>query len=393
MNDMKVKSGAEVMVNRAEEFLRGQKIGLICNPTSVLPRFRYLADSLIDDDGVELAALFGPEHGLFATVQDQVGIGQFKYSGVPVYSLYGETKESIIPTVEMLENCDRLVFDIQDVGSRYYTYVWTMTICMEVCARLKKPLIVCDRPNPLGGVEVEGPMLQGEFESFVGRHPVCTRHGMTPGEIAQMVNVERKYNCDLTVIPCEGWARGMWFNETGLDWVMPSPNMPTLETAVVYPGGCLIEGTNLSEGRGTTRPFELVGAPFLDGKLWADRMNVRRLPGVTFRAVQFEPAFHKFAGQTCNGLFVHVTDRESFLSIETYVALIVEAKKMAPKDFLWRTRPYEFEKDRLAIDLLFGGVDARLAIESGEDVATIAKTWRSDVSDFKVRRDPYLLYS
>lgn len=388
----RVVPGIETLIADAKILSTGERVGIVCNPTGVTRRFLHLADALIDRADIEVVALFGPEHGLFSTAQDQVGVKGTHYRGVPVHSLYGLTEKSLAPADAALSPFDTLVFDIQDVGSRYYTYVWTMVACLESCARLGKRFVVCDRPNPIGGDLLEGPVLQPDFASFVGRHEICTRHGMTVGEIARMVNAEKAYDGDLTVVPCRSWKRAQWFDETGLPWVLPSPNMPTLETATVYPGGCLIEGTNLSEGRGTTCPFQIVGAPFLDGTILADSLNRRGLPGVYFRPIQFEPTFHKHAGMVCQGVFVHVTDRLGFRPVTAYVALLLEAGRLAPADFGWRTEPYEFESDRLAIDLLFGEDQTRRAIEAGATLEDIRLLWEEGLRAFRDRREPYLLY-
>lgn len=387
----KIKPGAQVLLENDELIGSLGKVGLVCNPTSILPGFTHLADAFIDHPKIELQALFGPEHGIFSTAQDQVGVGNETYRGVPVFSLYGENEQSLVPTRSMLENCDTIVFDIQDVGSRYYTYIWTMTGCMAVCAKVGIRFVVCDRPNPIGD-SVQGPLMEKGYESFVGRHPVCIRHGMTPGEIAGMYNSEKSIQCDLTVVTCESWNRRFRFDRTGLEWVSPSPNMPTLDTAIVYPGGCLIEGTNLSEGRGTTRPFEQIGAPFLDGRKLANSLNAAGLPGVHFQPVCFEPAFHKYAGKPCGGVFIHVTDRDAFYPVETYLALMIEAKKQAPEDFGWRSEPYEFVDDRPAIDLLFGDSKTRIAIDGGAEWKEIAAQWAGQGEAFKERRKPFLLY-
>ena len=392
MNKPTVTIGAQKLLAGSKHLKKGVRVGLICNPTSILPNFSHLADRMIDHPDIELVALFGPEHGFYGAAQDQVGVEGTTYRGVPVHSLYRQTEQSLAPTDPMLDACDLLVFDIQDVGSRYYTYVWTMTECMALCARVSKPLLVCDRPNPINGLAVEGPLLQKEFASFVGRHPVCTRHGMTAGEIARMVNAETEMGCVLSVARCEGWDRGMWFDQCDLPWVMPSPNMPTVDTATVYPGGCLIEGTNLSEGRGTTCPFQIIGAPFLDGFELARRLSRLDLPGVVFRPIVFEPVFHKHAGLSCGGVFVHVTDRERFLPVTAYLALIIEARSQALEHFAWRTEPYEFESGRPAIDLLFGEDQTRQAIESGEGAQAILERFDRDAADFLQRRESFLLY-
>lgn len=386
-----IKTGAQVLMEKDGFASTLGRVGLVCNPTSLLPGYVHLADALIDCSSVNLCALFGPEHGIFSAVQDQVGVENASYRGVPVFSLYGDTEESLLPTEGMLEKCDTLIFDIQDVGSRYYTYIWTMTGCMTVCAKMGIRFVVCDRPNPIANF-VQGPLLEDGFESFVGRHTVCIRHGMTAGEIAGMFNSEKNVNCDLTVITCESLNRSQWYDQTGLKWVAPSPNMPTLDTATVYPGGCLIEGTNLSEGRGTTKPFEQVGAPFLDGRSLAAALNNLELPGVHFRPICFQPAFSKHAGKNCGGVFVHVTDRKAFLPVESFLALIIETKNQAPNDFAWRTESYEFVDKRPAVDLLFGDSKTRESIDNRMRWEDISLVWQKQCEEFKERRKPFLLY-
>jgi uncharacterized protein YbbC (DUF1343 family) len=282
--------------------------------------------------------------------------------------------------------------DLQDVGSRYYTFVWTMALAMRACARARIPVVVLDRPNPLGGVVMEGNVADPRFASFVGLYPLPVRHGMTIAELAAYLNDTHGLGCELTRVPMEGWRREMKWEETGLPWVAPSPNMPTSNTARVYPGGCLIEGTNLSEGRGTTRPFELVGAPFLDGGGLARALARRALPGVIFRAAAFEPAFHKYLGRVCQGVQLHVSDERRFRPFLTYLALIIEARRQAPRRFRWRRPPYEFETRRWPIDLLCGGDTIRHAIERDVPLARLERQWRPDLARFARARRPYLLY-
>jgi uncharacterized protein YbbC (DUF1343 family) len=376
VNAARVTSGAETLLARASQLLTGARVGVLVHQASILPDLSYLHDRLIDRPDVRVTALFGPEHGLAGAAQDQQGVGSAQYRGLPVFSLYGETEDSLHPTPEALSLLDVLVVDLQDVGARYYTFVYTMAYCLEACARLGKRVIVCDRPNPLNGVTVDGPLLEPAYASFVGRFPLPVRHGRTIGELAEQWNREQEWGADLTVIPMTGWDRAMWFDQTGLPWAPPSPNMPTLDTATVYPGGCLIEGTNLSEGRGTTRPFEIVGAPWLDGRALAAALNKQGLPGVHFRPIQFVPTFHKHAGQACEGVFVHVTNRDAFHAFDVYVRLIAVARRLAPTSFAWRTEPYEFVRDRLAFDLLCGTDRIRRAIER-EDLTSAERGVRN----------------
>lgn len=362
--DPLVVPGAAQLCAQPSRWLRGARVGLLVHPASVLPDLTNTHDHLIDDPTVDVRALFAPEHGLAAAAQDQVAVGHETYRGVAVHSLYGANEASLRPSPDALADIDVLVVDLQDVGARYYTYVYTMAYCLEACAALGKRVVVCDRPNPLGGEVEEGPVLEPRFASFVGRFPLPVRHAKTIGELARLWNEQSGWDAQLDVVELRGWDRALWLDQTGLPWVAPSPNMPTLDTAIVYPGGCLIEGTNLSEGRGTTRPFETVGAPWLDGRALATQLNARGLPGVYFRAIEFVPGFHKFAGEACGGVFVHVTDRERFRSFDAYLELIKAARRQNRDRFAWRTQPYEFVRDRLAIDLLCGTDRLRLEIEA-----------------------------
>jgi uncharacterized protein YbbC (DUF1343 family) len=374
--------------------VRGLSVGLVTHPAAITADFVHAADVLAGAPGVRLAALFGPEHGLRGEAQDLIGVadGGGPSAGPRVYSLYGATAASLRPSAEQLRGLDALVIDLQDVGSRYYTFQATMLYCLEEAARAGILTVVLDRPNPLGGEAVEGSSLQPGFESFIGPHPLPTRHGLTMGELARLYHKERAPGGALHVVPCEGWQRGMDFDATGLPWVLPSPNMPTVETAVVYPGQCLLEGTNLSEGRGTTRPFELCGAPGIDAAALAGRLRAEGLPGVAFRPAWFRPTFHKFAGRDCGGVQLHVTDREAFRPVRTGLAVLAALRELAGERFAWRTETYEFVADRPAIDLLFGSARERLALESGRPVAEIARAWEAEEEDFRRRRQEFLLY-
>jgi uncharacterized protein YbbC (DUF1343 family) len=344
--------------------------------------------------GVRLAALFGPEHGFLGIEQDLIADRRAgAWRGIPYYSLYGDTIESLRPTAEQVRGLEALVIDLQDVGSRYYTFQATMLYCLEAASAQKLVTYVLDRPNPLGGEIVEGPTLRPGFESFVGAHPIAIRHGLTIGELARLYHSERGMRGELHVIPCEGWRRGMTFEQTDLPWVLPSPNMPTPETAIVYPGQCLLEGTNLSEGRGTTRPFEKSGAPWIDAPALARRMHEHGLPGVVFRPLAYRPTFHKFAGQECGGVQIHVTDRAAFQPVRTSLVLLQAMREQAVERFDWRRETYEFVSDRLAIDLLFGSARERLAIEAGKTPADITQAWVAEEDEFRRRRQKYLLYS
>ena len=309
---------------------------------------------------------------------------------VPVFSLYSETRE---PTAEMLSHIDVLVIDLQDIGARIYTYIYTMANCLRACARHGVDVIVCDRPNPIGGLAVEGPMLMAGYDSFVGQFPIPMRHGMTIGELARFFNEHFAINATLAVIDMEGWSREMYGDATGHPFVMPSPNIPTLDSAIVYPGTVLFEGIMASEGRGTTRPFELVGAPWVEAEKFAALMNARHLPGVHFRPAVFEPAFQKHAKKTCGGCQIHVLDRAAFKPVVTGVALIDEIRAADPGAFAWRPAPYEYEHDKEPIDILSGSPALRTAIDAGVRAEELARTWAIESQPFEKLREQYLVYT
>jgi uncharacterized protein YbbC (DUF1343 family) len=391
---MTVATGLDRLLRDMGGLVRGQKVALLAHPASVDGKLRS-AHEVLERAGAEVVVLLGPEHGLDGEAQDMEGVVHLEagHKAEPrIYSLYGETEASLRPTAEMLEGVELLVIDLQDIGTRYYTFAWTAALCLEVCAELVLPALVLDRPNPLGGELVEGPPVEAGFSSFVGHHDLPVRHGLTLGEVLRLFVRERKLEVDLKVLPMEGWNRSWWFDETGLPWVMPSPNMPTAETALVYPGMCLVEGTNLSEGRGTTRPFELVGAPWIDGDELARRLNSEELPGCVFRPLSFKPMFHKHAGQRCGGVQTHVIDRGAFRPLRTGVALIRAAWQLGQGRMAWRRQPYEFVSDRLAIDLLAGGSWLRLGVEGGDGLSDICQGFGRQARAFLDRRDPDLLY-
>jgi uncharacterized protein YbbC (DUF1343 family) len=389
-----VRTGLDVLRDQGFAPLRGLRVGLVTHPAAVAADLRHVCELLADAPGVDLAAVFGPEHGFLGEAQDLIGVadGADPLSGRRVYSLYGDTFDSLRPTEEQLRGLDALVIDLQDVGSRYYTFQATMMLCLEAASRFNLKAVVLDRPNPLGGRDVEGPALQPAYHSFVGLHPLAIRHGLTIGELALLFKAEHGWSGELEVVRCEGWRRSMYFEDTGLPWVLPSPNMPTPDTAVVYPGQCLLEGTNLSEGRGTTRPFELCGAPWIDSRKLADRLNGAGWPGVTFRPAWFRPTFQKFAGQTCGGVQLHVTDRDAFRPVRVGLDVLAAFREQSPERFAWRRETYEFVSDRPAIDLLFGSDRERRAIEAGESASRIVEPWQAEEAAFAERRRGFLLY-
>ncbi|MGE0042064.1 MAG: exo-beta-N-acetylmuramidase NamZ domain-containing protein [Vicinamibacterales bacterium] len=370
--------------------LKGQRVGVAANPASIDHGFRHIVDLLAAAPGVELAAVFGPQHGFRSDVQDNMIETPHGVLGrVPLYSLYSDTRE---PTAAMLDGLDALVIDLQDIGARIYTYIYTMANCLRACRRHGVKVIVCDRPNPIGGVAVEGPTLEPGQESFVGQFPIPMRHGMTIAELALLFNRHFGIGADLDVIAMHGWSRGMYADDTGLPWVMPSPNIPTLDSAVVYPGTVLFEGTNASEGRGTTRPFELVGAPWVPAESTAAALNRLGLPGAHFRPAVFEPTFQKHARATCGGCQVHVTSREVFRPVLTGTALVAAIRAADPARFAWREPPYEYETEKSPIDILAGTPAFREAVERGETAAAIARAWAPGEAAFDALRRPFLLY-
>jgi len=390
MKKMSVQTGLEVLKRQGFAPLKGQRVGLLTNPTAVNGGFRHLLD-LLSDAAVDVVRVLGPEHGLFSTVQDMVGVEGEKHR-VEVVSLYGDSFDSLRPKEEHLRDLDRLVFDIQDIGSRYYTYVWTLALAMETARRTKTPVMVLDRPNPITASKTEGGGLEAHLRSFVGYYELPNRTGMTAGEIASLVACAVG-DVDLEVVRMEGYRRSMWFDETGAPWVIPSPNMPTPDTALVYPGQALLEGTNLSEGRGTTRPFEVFGAPFIDGPRLAEALEKETLPGVAFRPLRFQPTFQKWARQDCGGLQIHVTDREAYLPYRTSLAILRHAKALWPREFAWRTEIYEFRDDVPAVDLLTGQTRIREMIDKEAPVAEIAEFAESTGERARRYRRSALLYS
>jgi uncharacterized protein YbbC (DUF1343 family) len=382
--------GSERLI--ASSRLNGLRVGVLANPASVDRDFRHVVDRLGASTHYALGAIFGPQHGYLSDLQDNMiesPHAEDARRDVPIFSLYSETRE---PTPEMLDLIDVLVIDLQDVGARIYTFIYTMANCLRAAARQGLPVIVCDRPNPIGGGQVEGPTLEPGYESFVGQFRMPMRHGMTVAELARLFNEHHGIGAELEIIPMEGWSREMYWDATDVPWIMPSPNMPTLDTAMVYPGTVLLEGTMLSEGRGTTRPFELAGAPWLDSELLTARLNALGLRGVHFRASSFEPTFQKHARIPCGGCQIHVTDREAFEPVTAGVGVIRECFGSAPDRFAWRDPPYEYEHEKMPIDILAGSPALRQQIEQQVPLDEIAESWGAGVAEFEEVRRPYLLY-
>lgn len=379
----KVSPGIEVLLKDEKNVLSGKKVGLITNPTGIDSKLTSIVDLLHDDPDINLTALFGPEHGVRGDAQAGASVEYYidEKTGLPVYSLYGKTKK---PTPEMLKDVEVLVFDIQDVGTRYYTYIYTMAYAMEAAKENDIPFIVLDRPNPQGGESVDGPVLEPEFSSFVGLYPIPLKHGMTVGELATFFNKEYKIGADLKVIKMKGWKRDMDYDDTGLPFVLPSPNMPTVSTTFVYPATGLIEGTNVSEGRGTTKPFELIGAPYINSGELAGKLNALRLPGVKFRAASFTPTFSKHAGKLSHGVEVYITDREEFKAVPTGLHIIKTIQDLYPGDF-------EFLAAN-NFNLLIGNGWIMSRIKEGSTVNEILKEYQERQDAFKKVRKNYLLY-
>ncbi|MCW5806228.1 MAG: DUF1343 domain-containing protein [Deltaproteobacteria bacterium] len=391
---MATQSGLARVVHEGHQLLADRRVGLICNPTAITGDLHHAID-VLPAARVNLVALFGPEHGVRGDAQDMISVDGAvdARSQLPVHSLYGATEATLTPTPEMLAGLDVLVYDVQDVGSRYYTFVWTMVLAMRAAAQAGIAFCVLDRPNPIGGVHVEGGTIAPGFESFVGLVSCPNRHGLTAGEIARWRHSVEKLDLDLVVISMRGYERELRFEHTGLPWVLPSPNMPTTDTALVYPGMCLVEGTELSEGRGTTRPFELVGAPHLDGHALAAALTRLELPGVAFRPATFTPQFQKHARVACHGVQLHVTNVETFRPYRTGVAVLKAAHDQAPEQFQWRHRAYEFVDQIPAIDLLAGSAAVREGIAAGASLDELSARWPRDEGAFAEEREQYLLYT
>ncbi len=387
----RVKTGLEVFIGEPSVVSVGGSPALLCHQASVTGGLVHAIDVLMGA-GIKLAAVFGPQHGLFGT--DQANMVEWEgktdsRTGIPVFSLYGKNRR---PTPEMLLGVSSLIVDLQDVGARYYTYIWTALLCLRACAEAGIPMIVLDRPNPLGGKTVEGPGIEEDFESFVGLCDIPIRHGCTIGELMRIFAAREGLSKTLTVVSMEGWQREMFWPDTKLPWILPSPNMPTPNTALVYAGGCLLEGTNLSEGRGTTIPFELLGAPWIYPYSLAAALSAERLSGVMFRPCSFKPTFDKYANEICRGVQVHVTDRAAFRPVITYYAIIRAARAMFTKHFVWAETPYEYEYEKLPIDILAGSSHFREAVEADIPIDEFAKSWRENEENFRREREEYLLY-
>jgi uncharacterized protein YbbC (DUF1343 family) len=384
--------GVEALLKDRIDLIRGRRVGLVCNQASVLPDLSHIADVFGARDDFELTTLFGPQHGIRGDVQDnmvETPHTMDERTGKPIYSLYSETRE---PTEDMLRDVDVIVFDMQDVGCRIYTFVYTMANCMRAAKKFGKKVVVCDRPNPIGGVAVEGNVTEKAFTSFVGQFEIPTRHGMTTGELAKMFNEHFGIGCELEVVPMQGWRREMWFEETGLPWVLPSPNIPTVDTCVVFPATVHIEGTELSEGRGTTKPFELNGAPYIDPWVWVEELEKFNFPGIRFRQCYFQPTFQKHVGITCGGVQIHVTDRNAFTPVIVGIAMVKTAYDLYRDHFEWKRDAYEYVFDKNPFDVVCGTDKIRISIEAGTPLDEIQSSWSEGLDEFSKIRANYLLY-
>jgi uncharacterized protein YbbC (DUF1343 family) len=388
-----VQTGLDIFEKNWPKGLKGARVGLLVHPASVNKRLEHAVDCFIKSKKFELKSLFGPQHGIRGETQDNMvewkGFKDRK-TGLPVYSLYSHTRK---PEHSMLKEIDVMVIDMQDIGSRYYTFIWTMEMCMQTCNETGKTVLILDRPNPLGGTAVEGPVLEMSYASFVGQRPLTVRHGMTIGEIGSYLKNEFYPFLDLHIISMSGWKRKYWFDDTGLTWIIPSPNMPTLDTAAVYSGMCLLEGTNLSEGRGTTRPFEIFGAPFIEPEILIKELKTIKMPGVVFRPMYFQPTFQKHAGKLCGGVQIHIINRGTFKPFMTGVAILKVTHDLYPRKFKWNKPPYEYEKKKMPVDILAGTDKLRKGIEKGKPLKAMEEWWKGQCIEFnrKVRRQ-YLMY-
>lgn len=392
----RVRTGLELLVRDRFRELRGQRVGMITNPTGVLPDLRHGVDVLAESDDVDLVAVFGPEHGFRGTAQanDSEDFFTDPRTGLPVYDTFEKSGRDLAELFTA-SRADTILFDVQDVGARFYTYIWTMFDSMEAAALAGKRFVVLDRPNPITGRRATGPVLHPEYATFIGRAPIAQQHGMTVGELAELFNKEflpgrRSGPVELTVRELRGWRRELSYDRTGLPWVLPSPNLPSLETAYVYPGSCLFSGTNLSQGRGTTRPFQLVGAPFVDHR-WAAELTARRLPGMAFREAYFTPTFSTYQGKNCGGVDINVKDAAQVDAVALGIALLVTLKALYPRDFAWLNSGTEAEP-HWWIDHLTGSDRVRLAVDAGDDVAPIVAGWQDDLAEFDRVRRGYLRY-
>lgn len=384
-----MRLGIDRLLDDKFEPLKNKKLALLTNLSATDRQLKPTINHFIARKNINLKLIFAPEHGLFSALQDQAYVRNHRQKRIPVVSLYGER---LAPRVKLLREIDIAVVDLVDVGTRYYTFIWSAILLIKQMAKLHKKIIILDRPNPLNGITVQGPIQGIKFSSFVGLYPLPVRHGMTIAEICNFINVEYGLGADISVVKMEGWNRKFYHPDCQIPWTIPSPNMPSFESACVYPGMCLLEGTNVSEGRGTTRPFEIFGAPYIDEEILVEKLNQRQIAGVEFRPLKFIPTFHKYCGNVCGGAQVYVTDLRIFDPLCLALEVISTIRKLYPKKFAWRKPPYEFEKKKMPFDILIGNSWIRRAIEKGETVSSIKKRWLNDLERFKRMRQKYLLY-
>ncbi len=390
----KVKTGLENLILSPPAWLKGKKLGLLCNPASVNHQLSHAGELIEQCFTGQLKALFSPQHGFFSAKQDNMIESNHIMDpvlNIPVFSLYGETR---IPTEKMLDLIDVLIIDLQDVGTRVYTFIYTMAFCLTAARYFNKKVLILDRPNPISGIMAEGNLLADDCRSFVGQYPIPMRHGLTIGELALLFNKHfEETECDLEVIPMTGWQRDMYFHDTGLPWIAPSPNLPTLSSALVYPGQVIWEGTNISEGRGTTQPFELFGAPFLNQKRILESLGGNQLPGVFLRSIEFEPTSNKWQATNCRGFQMHIIDPNIFKPYQCSLNLLRAIILNHPEHFEWKSPPYEYEFKRKPIDLIIGNIDLRKQIEQSTPIEQLEKTWQSALNQYIRLSRNYHLYS
>ncbi|MGM0665794.1 MAG: exo-beta-N-acetylmuramidase NamZ family protein [Bacteroidota bacterium] len=386
-----VKTGLDKYSKRIFPFIRNKKVAVLCHAPSINSSYRHILDIIMESDSVQLSAIYGPQHGLFGQTQDNMieweGYTDPKYQ-VPVYSLYGKTRK---PTDRMMADTEVFLVDLQDVGSRPYTYVWTVKNCMEICAEKNIPVVLIDRPNPLGGKKRDGAILSRNYYTFVGGASVPLCHGMTMGELALWMNDKENINCSLSVIKMEGWNRAMTWQDTGLPWVLPSPNMPSVNTAMVYPGMVLIEALNISEGRGTTLPFELIGAPFIDIDKIINELSKMKIPGCAFRLHNFIPTFHKFTDEYCNGMQIHITDHNLYEPVYTAACIFKKIKDVSG-NLEFKDPPYEYEEELMPFDILSGDNSLRMTISDNGSLNHLRERWRNDIKQFNREFKEFSLY-
>lgn len=390
---MGFQTGLQVFLAKRHKEYRKMRLGVLCNQASVDANLRHASHLVLEKKlGLEIACFLGPQHGIRGEKQDNMIESEDfidPSTRLPVISLYSKTRD---PSDDVLDRIDAFVVDLQDIGTRIYTFMYTMANCMRGAKRKGKKVVVLDRPNPIGGLLTEGNVLEEGFTSFVGQFPMCVRHGMTMGELALLFNEAFGIGCDLTVIPMTGWRRASYADELGRHWVPPSPNIPTVDSAVVFPGTVLFEGTNVSEGRGTTKPFEFIGAPFVDPDRLGAEMNRQKLPGVYFRPIFFQPTYQKWKDEVCGGVQIHVTDRKRFNAFQAGLRLLWKIAELHPDEFRWKRPPYEYEFDRMPIDLIAGTASLREGIEKKEDVKSFEEKAKQQLEAFRKVRKDYLLY-